>query len=134
MQTLVARSLRHLLATGFAGVIVATLSGCGTPRVHEVYRLSSPESLSGAVPALSEERLTAAQADLRQLAINARYLQPARSRVASMSAAPAPARPHFGFDGSSSLHDCQPTQVAEFTDRSYSSTRLDGLLASTKQF
>jgi hypothetical protein len=130
MQTLDARSLRHLLSAGLAGVVIATLSGCGTPRVYEVYRLTSSESLSEAVSAVSDERLTAAQADLRQLAINARYLQPARSRLASMSAAPAPAGPSFGFDGSSSLHGCQPAHVAEFTGRSYSSLQLDGLLAS----
>jgi hypothetical protein len=134
MHSLDVRSLRRLAAVGLAGFIAATLSACGTPRVHEVYRLSSSESLSDAISAIADERLTPAQADLRRLAINARELQPARARLASISAAPAPSKPLFALDGSSSLHGCAPNHIAEFTSRSSSGFQLDAMLASTRHF
>jgi hypothetical protein len=134
MHSLDIRSFRPLAAAGLAGLLAVTMSGCGAPRVHEVYRLSSVESMSDALSAISDERLTAAQADLRQLSINARHLQPVRSRLASMSAAPAPARPSLALDGSSSLHGCQPNHIAEFTNRSSSGFHLDTVLASARPF
>jgi hypothetical protein len=134
MHSLDVRSIRRLAAAGMAGFLAVALSGCGTPRVHEVYRLSTTDSMSEALSAISDERLTAAQADLRQLSINARFLQPVRSRVASMSAAPSPTHPPFALDGSSSLHGCPPSHIAEFTNRSSSGFQLDAMLASARHF
>ena len=115
MASLNSRPLRRLATLAATLLAGAVLTGCGAPRVHEVYRLSSLDALPDAVQAASDERLSAGEAELRRLVISAHQLQPARVRQHEMSlASTAPALPL----GSSSLHGCVPEYIAEFTVRS----------------
>jgi hypothetical protein len=106
------RLLRRSVTLLLPGVLAVVLSACGAPRVYEVYRLGALES---SVDSLLDERgsaLSDAQRDLRRMAIAARDLHPQRSRAALVEAAKPPMLVALG---SSTLHECMPHPLAEFT-------------------
>jgi hypothetical protein len=110
MDALTTRSLQATLALALAGLLGASLTGCGAPRVQEVYRLGAAEPWSDSV---QHERLTRAQSDLRQLAITAHRHSPRLRSANATNEHPGAASPLIL--GSSSLHGCLPGDIAEFT-------------------
>jgi hypothetical protein len=115
MTALFPRSIRGPLMVCVGGILGLALTGCGAPRVNEVYRLTVAEPWPEA--AAEPSSLTAAQADLRRLALSV-HEQRGRGRAGaaggqqdSLVLAPMALQP-------STLHGCTPGQFAEFTIRS----------------
>lgn len=109
------RRFRRPVALVLPTVLALALSACGVPRAHEVYRLGALEPASGAVFDTGELTLSDAQRDLRRMAIAARDLRPQRTRSALAAAEPVATPPLMAALGSSTLHECLPNPLAEFT-------------------
>ena len=103
MNSLAGQTRTAALLIG-CGLLGAGLTGCGAPRVHEVYRLSTLE----APQVTPRENLNAMQQDLRRMALQAQTLQP-RLRAAAPSSFEALAALAPG-----NAHECSPGLLAHY--------------------
>lgn len=105
-----ATRLRSALLCCVSGLLATALVGCGTPRVHEVYRLSGePLPMDGSAESI--DRLSLAQQDLRRLALQATAMQP-RSRDAGQDIQDIES---LASVDSRALHECALGYLAAFT-------------------
>ena len=86
-----------------SGVLAVALTGCGAPRVHEVYRLSALETQQ----AESRQLLNPVQQDLRRMTLQAQALQP-RLRVAT------PSIESLAALDPGTVHECAPGLLAQY--------------------
>jgi hypothetical protein len=122
MSASATRSTRGPMVLCVGALLAVALTGCGAPRVHEVYRLSAAEPWADATSAATQG-LTEAQAELRQMALNVHELRGPRIRSGSVSSAESTAALTLGSSG---LHGCLPGDLAEFTVRSASPAKPAG--------
>lgn len=109
------RLFRRSATLVLPGLLAVALSACGVPRAHEVYRLGTLESTPESLFDVREPVLSDAQRDLRRMAIAARSLRPLRARTALVAVETPATPPLMAALGSSTLHECAPISLAEFT-------------------
>jgi len=92
-----------------SGVLAVALTGCGAPRVHEVYRLSALEAQQAA----PRQALNPVQQDLRRMTLQAQALQP-RLRMATTTSIESLAALDPG-----NVHECAPGLLAQYDGAAY---------------
>jgi hypothetical protein len=102
------RTLVTVLFALATGAATLALTGCGAPRANDVYR---PSALAGTHTLPTEVRLSPAQQQLRQLAMNAHRLQPSVRRPD----ASATDGPMVELGMRTGLYGCQPDAGTELT-------------------